>query len=242
MFIPNYSISIGSLQFDFINKLTIRSTWETLTDTCDIFLPKRISLALKDKKIREQIKSGDAVSVKMGYNSTFIEEFSGYVIFSPDPTMPIKVSCEDEMWKLKQVNINKTFVNTSLEEIVKAIAPGYEVDVMPQSVDKLVVRNSTAAQVLLKIHSLYGFRSFFRGKTLVVGKVYTSKDVLELDPVKYEVGKNIISHTLKYRLAQDVKLQIEAININAKNKRTSVIVGDTDVDADIKVNVVAAQA
>lgn len=115
-------ISLGDFTFDFITDVNIETSWDTLTDTCDITLPRKLRYRLKSGKLVDYIvsgteavfKRGDYVQVRAGYipNPEFGEIsvyntiFTGYIL-TVEPNKPIKIHCEDESYKLKTVSIDK---------------------------------------------------------------------------------------------------------------------------------------
>jgi hypothetical protein len=119
---------------NFCNDIEINSTWQNLTDTCKIIIPKKV-LVVDDKGNKVNwfgqntigsnatpplILRGDKILVKLGYNYStptnpeVIElntEFDGYVS-EVNPKMPITLMCEDKMWILKQIKVpNKVYSN-----------------------------------------------------------------------------------------------------------------------------------
>lgn len=120
----------------FINDVQIVSTWQNLTDTCQLILPKKIYVSdqfgkrvnwLGQSTIGSDttpplILRGDKVNIQLGYNyptKTLSEvivmnnEFDGYVS-EINPKLPITLLCEDRMFQLKQIKVpNKAFSNTA---------------------------------------------------------------------------------------------------------------------------------
>jgi hypothetical protein len=179
---------------------------------------------LKDKSIKDLIKSGDSVVVNVGYNHEMNEEFIGYVS-NVKPSIPFEITCEDEMWKLKQIgNLRKNWKAVKLSEVLSYIAPGYSYDVLDADLGVFRINNESAAQVLKNIYQTYGLVSYFRGKTLVVGKPYPTTNT----NVKYHFQKNIISSDLEFMAKDDFKLKIRAISMSPDNKKTEVTVGDDE--------------
>jgi len=119
---------------NFCNDIEIYSTWQNLTDTCKIIIPKKV-LVVDDKGNKVNwfgqntigsnttsplILRGDKILIRLGYNyptptnPEVIElntEFDGYVS-EVNPKMPITLMCEDRMWVLKQIKVpNKVYSN-----------------------------------------------------------------------------------------------------------------------------------
>jgi hypothetical protein len=222
LFVLTANIIIGNFQFDYVHNVEIEQSWEMMTGTCKISLPR--NLKLKDKSIKDLIKSGDSIVVNVGYNHEMNEEFVGYVS-NVKPSIPFEITCEDEMWKLKQKSCKpKNWKTVKVSEVLAYIAPGYKYDVFDADLVQFRINNESAAQVLKNIQEITGFVSYFRGKTLVVGKPFSSINV----NAKFHFQKNIISSDLEFMAQDDFKLKIRAISMSPANKKTEVTVGDED--------------
>lgn len=119
---------------NFVESLEIKSTWQNLTDTAKIKLPRNIVVqddtAGKNNWFKQNIYNsnngapplfmrGDKIKITLGlWNDPMDgldeilesnEEFIGYITKIKN-RMPIELDCEDEMWKLKQIKcVNKLF-------------------------------------------------------------------------------------------------------------------------------------
>lgn len=118
----------------FVNEIEINSTWQNLTDTCKIIMPKKVYVFDENgKKINWLGQStigsdatvplmlrGDKIKVELGYNYPTADNpetietnvcFEGY-ISKINPRLPIQIECEDRMWQLKQIKTpNKVYSN-----------------------------------------------------------------------------------------------------------------------------------
>lgn len=231
-------ITIGTLKLDFVSEVEINTSIDNLTQTATIKLPKKLTLQQGEKLIKN-IKTGMPVEIKLGYNGELRTEFIGYVSRSPKPTIPMEITCEDEMWQLKQKPFTKTFIAaTPLLDIIKNIAPGYKLDVNPiTNIGNFVITQATPAKVLDKIKESFRQRSFFRidetasdtlpfkdRVILVVGKPYTSNDLLLTQAVKYHMQLNVVSSSLEYKQKDDIKIKVKAIShIQGKDDKKIVL-------------------
>ncbi len=84
-------------------------------------------------------------------------------------------------------------------------------------------KGENVTQVLTRLKNL-GIYSYFKGSTLVSGKIYTDDDVT----VKYDFSQNVISNRLKYRISDDVKLKVTATSTLSNGNKLQVSVGDAD--------------
>ena len=98
-----------TLVFWAAQEIEVERSWQTLTNTAKITLPRKIGRLQGD--ITKLIKAGDRVTIKTGYDITLTTEFVGYVR-EITATVPVVIHCEDAMWKLKQTpSIDKTKTN-----------------------------------------------------------------------------------------------------------------------------------
>jgi len=134
--------------FDFLNDLECSSTWQNLSDTGSLRIPKNLNFKTSDGKSvffdskyigssdgvnPPLILRGDKIKVELGYIYDLIDTektemntiFDGYIT-SVNPKMPIEITFEDNMWLLKQIQApNKTFktsqytLETMLQELLK---------------------------------------------------------------------------------------------------------------------------
>lgn len=215
-------ISIGSLVFKWVNSITIESSWELLTDNATIVLPANIKV---DKhKLSNQLKTGDRVVIKIGYKDRLNTIYNGYVTYVK-PSVPIEVTCEDEMWKLKQSTINKSGRVTDLNAFMKLFYPEYKTDVLNISIGRYYYDNTTKAKVLEQLKSDFGLHSFFRNDVLVIGKRYNAETA---NHSKFKLNYNIIEDELEYKRKDQIKLKIKAISNNANGSKEEIELGDAD--------------
>ncbi len=220
MKLPVIILTIGAFTFSWANEVKTVSSWKMLTDTTTIKLPKNISF---DKKhLAEQIKKGDKVIVQTGYNQRLNTVFTGYVT-AVKPTVPLEIVCEDEMWNLKQTNIIKSGKSASLSSLIKEIVPDVSTDLLDVELGNYFINNISQAKFLEKLKADFGLYSFFRGKTLVIGKPYNSAT---LKKVTFKLGDNIKSDKLVYKRKDEVKVRVKAVSNNKDGSKTTVELGD----------------
>jgi len=215
-------IEIGNLVFDWVNEVAIESSFKSLTDTCVIKFPRNLNL--RSKSIKDLISKGDKVIVKLGYDDVLNTEFEGYVA-GVKPNVPLEISCEDEMYKLKTGSLKKSWRNVNLSEVIKFITPSYTTDIYEAELGSFSINNETPAQVLMRIKDTYGLYSYFKDKVLVCGKVYS---LISNKEHAYHFQQNIISHSLEYRKKDELKIKVKAISTSGDNSKIEVEVGDKD--------------
>ena len=215
-------IQIGKLSFQWVNSIEVESSWQMLTDNATIVLPANIKV---DKnKLSEQIKTGDKVTIKTGYKERLNTVFIGYVTYVK-PSVPIEITCEDEMWKLKQVSINVSGRAKDLDEFMHQYYSDYEVDALNIAIGKYYYANKSKAKVLEELKSDFGLYAFFRNEKLVVGKQYSGSGSAK---IKFKLDYNIITDELEYKRKDQIKLKVKAISNNADGTKLEIELGDAD--------------
>lgn len=232
-------ITLGSFNFSFCTGIEIVSSWENLTDTARISIPKKIRVK-KDGFYVDAITSGpdamwrrgDPVSISLGYDDVNAQVFSG-VITRIIPRLPLEFECEDKMFVLKQTTVDKFSASgVTLKSLLTAIMPeSIPFETENIKLGKFVIEKATIAEVLNYLKKKFGIQSYFNLGVLYVGFAYrvtSFKDIVATDLKEFEFQKNIIDESgLEYMRDDDVRLKVTAINILPDNTRKSITVGDT---------------
>lgn len=215
-----------SWQVPFVSSVEITRDTEKLTDECKVTLPKRIKW---DGEAQIPVKRGDSIKVWTGYGEDMELAFAGYVR-SVGIKTPIVLTCEDEMFKLKQMACTKkAYKNVNLETLLKD--QGLEnVKVFgEQNLGQFRVTDDTVAALLGRLQDS-GIRSFYRyedGKPVLYCGVIFERDTQPSQV--FATGVNIISDSsLEQQLAANIRLCIKAVSIMPNNKKIKVEVGDKD--------------
>ena len=210
-----------------VTEVEITLDMEQLTDTCKITLPKRLKW---DGEADVPVRRGDRVKVWLGYNDDLQLAFTGYIRDVGFKT-PIVLTCEDEMFKLKQMpTVKKAYKNVTIEELLKDQGLTYPINVMgEQSLGQYRVTADTVASLLGHLKE-NGIRSFFRyenGEPVLYCGVLFEKD--DSPTQIFATGMNIISdQSLEQQQAENIRLRIKALSLMPNNKKIKVEVGDAD--------------
>jgi hypothetical protein len=239
MFVVNTHITLFSqklgktLVFNYVTNGVIDSSWQNLTDTCELTFAKK--LFYKDDKLQNLLSAGDKVNVRIGYDGQLTDEFAGYLVRF-NAKIPLTMFFEDNMWVMKKGSITKSFgSNAKLTEVVDHIVKyynskfnaGFKSVVENAELGSFSVKDLTGAKILEKLKSTYGIYAYFRSDTLYVGFAYQIKEG-SVNTVKYAFNRNIINDNLEYRTAEDSKIRIKAISIQKDNKKVIAFSGDAD--------------
>ncbi|MBL7902952.1 MAG: hypothetical protein JNK73_13225 [Bacteroidia bacterium] len=208
-----------------VNSFRTESSWQTLTDTAEFIIAK---LLFKEQSTRlfEYIKAGDPFYIEAGYNGIYRREFTGFISEVLDD-LPVVFKCEDNMYELKRIPVNKSFNGVKLKALLQAIVPSkFKIDAMDVQLGDFVFKQYTVAQVLVELKDNYGIHSYFVDDTLVSGKIYTDNPANEV--VKYKFGTNIIRNDLKYRNKDDYQIKVTMRSHLSNGKVIKVTVGDPE--------------
>lgn len=213
--------------FDFVNAVEITRDTEKLTTEAKITMPKKVKW---DKADKIPVKRGDSVKISLGYDDNLQTAFVGYVRDVGFKT-PIVITCEDEMFKLKQMPTKKkAYRSVSLETLLKDQGISYRLNIMgEQALGAYRVTADTVAALLGKL-SEQGIRSFFRyedGAPVLYCGVLFERDTRPAQVFK--TGLNIISdQSLQQQKAENMRLRVKAVGLMPDNKKIKVEVGDAD--------------
>lgn len=213
--------------FDFVNAVEITRDTEKLTTEAKITMPKKVKW---DKVDKIPVKRGDSVKISLGYDDNLQTAFVGYVRDVGFKT-PIVITCEDEMFKLKQMPTKKkAYRSVSLETLLKDQGISYRLNIMgEQALGAYRVTADTVAALLGKL-SEQGIRSFFRyedGAPVLYCGVLFERDTRPAQVFK--TGLNIISdQSLQQQKAENMRLRVKAVSLMPDNKKIKVEVGDAD--------------
>ena len=231
MFVLGCHIAIGSATFKAVNNVVIKRSTHAANATAVIKVPVTAVLKQQGKEptkieTAQAVNVGDPVTIKLGYDGNLKDEFKGFVK-RLNYNVPLEIECEDWYWKLRYINIKKSFAKTTIKDLLNAILLGTDASVHPGSIDlslkNTVINNKTGAWVLEKLKSDYGLTVFFTldGK-LFAGKAYQVKS----NTVKYQLRYNVIKdEDLKYYRAADYKLKIEAKSYDKDGTKLEASVG-----------------
>jgi hypothetical protein len=214
-----------------INKISgveIETSFKLLTDKAIVRLPRNVKFFDKNN-VRDVFRRGCPIKIELGYNGEYVTEFEGYVV-QVSAGIPIELHCEDEMWKLKQLPVNVSLPNTTLQNLLEQIVPGYKVDAL-EGVELGGVRyaKTTVAAVLKQLQEdPYKLYSYMDGKTLVCGKYYSDNN--DEATVNFHLERNAVSNDLNYRNADDIVLRMRGVSVLKNGNKIEVEIGDEGGD------------
>ncbi len=229
-------------QFSAIAKCTIVEDIESLTDTCELELPRNITWEESTRQDgKPPIKRGDKIEVKLGYYPYLVTRFEGYVR-SVHAQVPVVIKCEDPMFLLKQRQIKpKSWKVATLDNLIAYLLEGttiqYQLIDQNLSLGKYRITKGTVAAELQELKEHYMLSSYFRrigGKNILyIGLAYPTDN---RNKVRFAHGKNIITEEFEYRRKEDIRARVQAVSFGKKHKKVTVEIGDKDGDL-IKIRI-----
>lgn len=183
------------LKMYVVTSVAIQSSWKMLTDTADIVFPRRMKI-FNGRNLAESIREGDPVKIELGYNRVLLTEFEGY-IQRIGRGIPITLHCEDEMYKLKRKKVSYSKRSVKLGELLKDLCGEYEIVTSFGDTELGAVRYAEmlVSQILEDVKKKTGLYSYFIGKTLYCGNVYTDK--VKLPETNIHLERNAVSQDLQ---------------------------------------------
>ena len=216
-----------SWDIGFVSAVEIVRDTEKLTAEAKITLPKKMKW---NGSANIPVNRGDSVRIYLGYNAKLQLAFVGYVRDVGFKT-PVVITCEDDMFKLKQMPAQKkAYRSVTIETLLKDQGITYRLNVMgEQSLGAYRVTADTVAALLGKL-SEQGIRSFVRhenGEPVLYCGVLFDRDSTPAQV--FRSGFNIISDdSLQQQKAENMRLRVKAVSLMPNNKKIKVEVGDAD--------------
>ncbi len=234
MLVLKSHISIGNWEFTALNECVIIQDVGTLTDTCELRLPRHIKWeGYVNENHKPPIKRGDKVVVKLGYDDKLVTRFTGYVR-SVDAKTPITIKCEDGMFLLKQQKAEpKAFRNASLKDVITHLLKGTNIDFKLIDDDIKVgnwrITKANVSEELQELKTKMMLSAYFRQQgdksILYIGLAYPLDNRKK---VKFQHSKNIITEDFEYQNKEDIKVKVEAQSFDKKHKKVTYEYGDKD--------------
>ena len=221
--------------FNFVNDVTIKTSYEILTDTAKIILPRKITFegVPITTGTTTLIKRGDSVKIEQGYFPDLRVVFVGFVS-KTTPKTPLVIDCEDTMFLLKESTVTNSFTEVSLDTLLADIVPEVvtvENIAKVQNLGKITYSRVTPAAVLKEINKAYGIYSYFvlDANDNPILKVGLASDASDTNEEEYKFEERVIKDSLEFQNSDDVLYRVTCISINTKtNKKVEASSGDDD--------------
>jgi hypothetical protein len=227
MLVVGTYINIGGFKFPYVVETETESSWENLTDKCQLRIPRKIRWGNISWFDGERLfRQGDKVTVQHGYDGSLKTVFTGY-LSRIKPGSIIGFTCEDEMYKLKGAPITASYKSISLRQLLTNHLPvGVQFQCPDVELGQFRITKASLAQVLEELKKTYGLHSWFRDGKLYSGLAYWP----ELRSTHtFTLGLDIIDHdSLEYWRKDEIKIKVTGISMLPNNTKIEVQDGDAD--------------
>lgn len=241
MFALTAHITIDKYEFNHVNYVEITSNRTVLGEKATIKLPRRYANKYVNgsTKLSDVIKAGQKVSIQLGYDGNYTQQWNGYVS-NITPSVPFVIECEDEAYTLKREYVQPiVFASATLKEVIQYILKDSKVEYSLDVPDLKLTNFPIKGKRISKYYALDQLNNetnldldiFFRNSKLFCGLPYTEKYATTLKNVVYNLSgakQNVISNNLKYRNAADVKIKLKLISLMPDNSKIECVWGDAD--------------
>lgn len=207
-----------------VTEIEFESSYKEITDRGSFTIPRNIK-EFNRFKVSEIFRRGDPVKISFGYFNHVNIEFEGYIT-EVSANIPVVIKFEDEMFKVKRLPVNYSAKNVKLDELLKTICPGYEIDALEGvALGTVRLAKTQVGAVLDKIQSDWGLYTYVKGKKIICGK-YSG---IETETANFHLERNCVSTSLNYRKKEDIHIRIKAISTLSNGKKIEVDnIGDKD--------------
>lgn len=228
MYLLNWDITIGGYKVKTLTEVKITTSVLNLSDTATITMPGQYLNTWR--KIEDKVHTGDAVTIRLGYDNNLETEFTGYLKRISRDNNSLVLECEDALYltdvTVKDMEYKSVTLKALLTEILAQVDPEMTVECdYDFTYEKMVVFKSTALDVLKKVHEDTKANIWFEGKTLHVHPVYQTQAGDK--PVIYDTEVNVQSNELKWKDATDKKVMVEVKYVAPNGKLSKQEYGAT---------------
>lgn len=230
---PICQVLIGNLVFNQVNSIVIDMSVKELGDKAVITLPRNYA-KLDGKSVLQMIKTGDPVTIKMGYENDLQTEFTGF-LQNIESGAPLRLTVDDEMYPLKRNTWCKSWSNISLRSLLQYIAPKYKIECPETSLGAFQINNASTFAVLSAINRDYGFYTYIKAGTLYCKFPYDVRGtgaIHSYSLYQYPVKKN----DLKYSRAEDKKIRVRVTSNQGKGKTLKYETGAKEGEGSLKIS------
>lgn len=195
MFVMTHEIKIDGKIIPLITAVSVKMDVTQLANTATIELP---ATAFKRRLAQvADIRRGQKVEIRLGYDDRNELEFSGYVNRRTDKDGGMIVECEDAMFLFRQTQMaNQEFVNPTMKSLLGKVAQavgGIKVDTqLDYSYEKFVFQNASAFDVLKKIQEETKAHIYL-----------TTDNVLHVEPQYIEKSSKVVKYSFQANICRD---------------------------------------
>ena len=201
MFVMTHEIRIDGVVFPLITSVSVKMDVGQLVNTATIELP---ATAFKRRLAQvSNIRRGQRVEIRLGYDGKNNLEFDGYVNRRTDKDNGLSVECEDAMFLFRQTTMkNQEFAEPSMKQLLEKVvqevnkngdSPKITISTnMNYKYEKFVFQNASAFDVLKKIQEE------------TKAHIYLDTDnVLHVEPQYIEKASRTVRYSFQQNICRD---------------------------------------
>lgn len=218
-------IELSKFDFKYLTEVSIEKSWKEFTAKAVVKFPRNIKD--RDKLLQDLVKRGDKIKLSLGYDDKLVYRFVGNVT-EVKPTIPVEISCEDNMYLLKQKAVKpKSWKSCSVADVLDycGVADYDTLGDIQLGTFQVTPAMSNIVKVLEAIKEHTRLSVFMRKGVVIIGKHY---DTTRATTHVFQFKNNIISHDLVFRRKDEIKLKVTAISNKSDGSKIEVSVGDTE--------------
>jgi len=235
----------SQITYPFVTELSITSSFDDLTDTAEITLPKTLSQTEGKDFIFEEINAGDRIDIELNYDEFKTSRFAGYVS-EVTPSVPIKISCEDEMFVFKTFSLKGiNYANATLKQVLdyvfsqaKSKSPLWRNQnyiLASQDIDlgKFEIgEGALPLKVFEELKKTYGLYTYCKDRVFYVGFQFSEA---ENDPIVIDAQNQVIEDNTEYNTDKFRQVLVKAKSINKNGSTLEATAGVEGGDTISKV-------
>lgn len=186
------------------NKVTWKTNVNSFIDTCTIDLPRKTYLIneatnntvdmteeKKNNKKKYRFKTGDKVSVSLGYDKKNEKRFEGFVK-RVNMGIPVQLECEGYGYQLYDIIFNKTYSSVTVKQLLKDLIAGTDIVLSSEIPDiplkNVRFKNASGIQVLEWLKKECLLAVYFNFNEIFVGTMFGKQQ----ERVKVKIGWNTV--------------------------------------------------
>ncbi len=230
-------VKIGDYVFSGVNQVNVESSWDMLTDTCKITIPRKIEWEGKALATGQMplLQRGQKVSIELGYDDANELVYQGYII-DVSAKIPTEITCEDDFFLLKKGEFTKSYRKVSLIQLLADLFKGtgikYKV-VADRDLGQFKISKATPAKVLNYLRENYHVKFFFRNGIFYAGlfavpELQQTHDFFFEPTAKSKDFQFIKENDLTFKRKEDLKIKLVGIIKQEKGKDKKIEIGDDE--------------
>lgn len=234
MFTLCSEITIGGKSMGGVHDVTVKRSIYTPGATAVLQVPATAVLKQQGEppanvETARQIKPGDRVEIKLGYDGRPRPEFRGYVRHIVMQT-PLRIECEDEFYATRSRTVKLPGGTTTLRDLLElcGLDVGYAEELPIRNFNVGGKSRTTVARVIEALGAAYGLNLFFD----LDGKFHACwQGNYRTKTVCYELRRNVIDDSsLRYPDPTDRKIQVKVVSFQKDGTKKEVTEGEASGD------------